>query len=272
LANAESVVEKQIAATVLDAKVEWLETSDKEKFLSVYEDSDDKDISGAILIVPDQYSNANERQLMQPLRKMLGKQHWRSLTISPMPAPEKVDLKPLSSEELDKQKDDFLKKYNEEATQKSMNARIDAAVAHLQKNANGVVLILGEGSGAMQVAMYVASHSSADFKGIIMLAPYLFDARNELFTAEISKITQPILLLYGVQDYPIIQTYVKVVNAAAKKNPELQLEVKKIKFGHYDTPSNFPQLSRHILAWINDKQGIAIQVTNPPDNISIGTR
>lgn len=142
-----------------------------------------KAVAGTVILVPDLGTNPNWPGVIGPLRTALPRYGWSTLSITP-PAIDASGKQPASVLE-------------------AATGRLQAALAYVQANGGGNVVLIGHGFGAALAAAYLAGKSpSAAVRGLIgigWLDPAGSDGHLD-GTRALTKISVPILDVYGNRD------------------------------------------------------------------------
>lgn len=189
----------QVVDSLMDGDELWLKTSDStdQKFLGIYTEST-SDSNDAVLIMHGTGIHPDWQQIIQPLRVGLTESGWHTLAIQMPILPndaEMIEYSPL---------------YEEVAP------RAQAAINYLKSTGAKKIIIIGHSLGASMAAYYLKKPNPdiIGFIGIGMVAGG--DDKRMDDAHSISKITIPMLDLYGSNDLDGVLNTVKLRADAAK--------------------------------------------------------
>lgn len=167
--------DSQWLAEELDAAARWLEAGG-ESFLALWQPNTSGSPKGAVLMLPAEGHTANGQGTFTQLRRQLPEHGWAtlSITLPPPEVPPQVSI--LTAGKDTAAVEETEKQPAPEPTQSPeavASQRIRAALAYLQQNSQGPLVILGEGIGAARAWQYLAENGQGPFQAAVLL-----NARN----------------------------------------------------------------------------------------------
>lgn len=183
---------------------QWVEIAGADNaFAAILTPQRGANAQGAIVLIPDQESHPDRRDVTGVLRSHLPDFGWTTLAIAlSAPAPETkpdADLR-----------------------------RIGAAVAYLQQQKAARIVLLGHGRGATLGAAYLAAQAQTPVAGLVALGWYDPDAAEEQFAAAgvLARLKLPVYDLYGSRDLSKVTRQAEARRTAARPtNPNYRQQI-----------------------------------------------
>ena len=180
--------EKRISIGVAEkAKVTellWLETINN-SFLALFNSLNSEETKSAVIILHSIGGHADWPEVISPLRKMLPKFGWATLSIQlPLLSPEST-----------------IQEYG--STFQETQHRIIAAVKLLRKRGFSKVVLIGHGFGALSSLVYLEKENSQNIDAMIAISlqGYVYIKPSINILRLIEKIKIPMLDIYGSLDF-----------------------------------------------------------------------
>lgn len=194
-------IEETLAANVTTGRAEWLEASGQ-RFLGLYTEATTAMPQGGIILLHGMAAHADWPDVIRPLRRDLPSYGWTTLSIQ-LPAPTlgkdgRWEWTPIFE---------------------AGRARIDAAVALLEKRGFNNIVIIGHDLGAAIAATALAGVKDGKVAGLIAVSMALpLDGAETPYRPELlEQITVPMLDIYGSRDSDaVIQQAPRRAEAARK--------------------------------------------------------
>ena len=178
----EDRIVEQIAPDIFDGEAVFL-TADDREFLAIHIEVDDA--KGAIILLHGRDVNAEEQELIGPLRVGLAEQGWTTLSLQmPVLAKGKTyyDYLPILP---------------------YAHPRIEAAIDFLKTAGESKVIVAAHSCGAHMANHWLGENGDASIDGYIAMGLGATDAGQDLQTPfPIGDMTVPVLDLYGSEEFP----------------------------------------------------------------------
>ncbi|VXC93293.1 Hydrolase or acyltransferase [Pseudomonas sp. 8Z] len=192
-----SVSETQALEQRLDKREQQMLQANQESFLALWLPANVGEPTGAIILLPADMENANDAQVIGPLRRKLPDSGWNSLSLT-LPDPDGDPLPPRSTtptpaENSTNPPTEPSAKANGEASPPAeaasntptipspqerrdahaerVMARIDAAIEFAKQQESIHIVLLGHGSGAYWAIRYLNERKPASVQNLLMVAP-----------------------------------------------------------------------------------------------------
>ncbi len=151
--------------------------------------------SGAVLILHERGEYPAWPDVVSPLARGLPRHGWSTLALRlPAPPPAAPDIEAGDSD-------------GRGTWEQAVRVRIDAAIAHLEKQGASVIILLGYGLAAPLAQGYLAQAPAAQVKGLVAVSPYLMEPLAS--TAQTFPATRPLLDVFGERDLPQVIRHIE---------------------------------------------------------------
>jgi len=210
----------------------WLEANGK-KFLSLYTDTAKNPRSGIIILLHDVGGHPNQQAIIKNLRAFFPEHHWATLSIQ---MPVREASAPVQ---------DYFPLFPEAKT------RLLEAIKFAKKEKAEKIVVVGYGLGGLMASYALADTKDNDVNALITISLPVPET-NET-TAQtlglISKLTLPMLDIYGALDMPNVVNSARERQVVGKLNPHYQ-QVKLDDEGHLYLHDD-GLLVKRIYSWID---------------------
>lgn len=228
--------EKRWADQVVDGLIvgdaAWLKAGDN-KFLGIYAEHETDKPNGAAIVMHGIGVHPDWPDVIQPLRSELPAHGWATLSIQ----------MPILSNEADYK--EYAPLYTE------VPARINAAKTFLKKQGYKNIVLIGHSLGSGMAASYLANGGSATaFVAIGTDALTDFDEPRMDHAGFLSKITIPVLDLYGSQDLEGVRNTAKDRAQAGRKAGNSNYRQVEVTGANHFFQGMEADLVRHVKSWL----------------------
>jgi pimeloyl-ACP methyl ester carboxylesterase len=210
----------------------WLETDGK-KFLSLFTDTAKNPRSGIIILLHDVGGHPNQQTIIKNLRTFFPEHHWATLSIQ---MPVREASAPVQ---------DYYTLFPEAKT------RLIAALDFAKKEKAENIVVIGYGLGSLMASYALADIKNENVKALVTISlpvPETSETSAQTLSL-ISKITLPMLDIYGALDMPNVVNSVRERQVAGKINTDYR-QVKLDNEGHLYLHDD-GLLVKRIYSWID---------------------
>lgn len=180
--NTEKRWQNVLAQRITEGRLVRLKAGQR-AFIGIYRANTGPVNAGGVILVHDIGRHPDWQSVTRPLRIGLARHGWHTLSIQ-MPV-----LDP------DKRSQDY------EALFDDARARINAAIAFMNKNKSGKIVLLGHGMGAWMSLYAVSTTPKMPIEGLILVGITVRTQNPKLrLTALIERLELPVLDIYGEDD------------------------------------------------------------------------
>lgn len=194
-----SVSEAQALEQRLDKREQQMLQAGSEQFLALWLPANVGEPSGTVILLPGDVENADDAQVVGPLRRKFPDSGWHSLSLtlpdpdgdplplrdtSPAPADTSTSEQPASPDgeaqaptqapsegSTDTPPAELSPEARREAHAERVMARIDAAIEFAKQKDSVHIVLLGHGSGAYWAVRYLNERKPASVHNVLMVAP-----------------------------------------------------------------------------------------------------
>ena len=236
----EERIVNQIADSVIEGEVEWLEVSQR-KFFSIYTESDSDRIKGGVIILHSRGFHPNWEDVVKPLRVNLAQKGWNTLSVQ-MPVLNKK-----------------AKYYDYVPILPYAGPRIQAAIDfYKQKGINRIILV-AHACGAHMARHFLDKYGEQDLSGFVGIGMGATDFGQRALNPIIFTLMQlniPILDVLAEHDYPAVQRFARARNEAFiwLKKPKNKQAIIKDASHYYTSPKATVALVHVVASWLDDIQ------------------
>jgi len=181
----------------------WLKTG-KNRFLSLYTETDKLGISGAILLLHAMGGHPNQGPVIRSLRTYFPHHNWTTLALQLplMNAGEKVES--------------YAKNFDQ------AQLRIQAGINYLISQGTQHIVIVGYGMGGMMATYYLANNQSSPVTALVTISLSVpnSDKKQLQIIKFIRDIKQPFFDIYAEFDLLDVISTARQRRVAAKQNPD----------------------------------------------------
>ena len=211
----------------------WPETKD-DSFLALFNSPNSKETKSAVIILHSIGGHADWPEVISPLRKMLPKFGWATLSIQlPTISPENT-----------------IQKYG--ATFQETQHRIITAVKLLRKRGFNKIVLIGHGFGALSSLVYLEKENSQNIDAMIAISlqGYVYIKPSINILRLIEKIKIPMFDIYGSLDFKeAIESAPDRRLASKKSGDDLYMQI-EIKGADHSFNNMEKELVKQIIKWI----------------------
>ncbi len=182
----------------------WLKTG-KQKFLSLYTQTEQPKSMGTAIILHDQGTFANQAPLIYRLRTELPQHRWTTLSLQ---LPVLEEGAPAG---------DYFK------LERQALARIETAITFLKNNNIEKIVLVGQGLGA-SFALDFAANKPNPVKALVLISLKLPPAKEKrtVWIKKLSVLTIPVLDIYAEQDAAQTVLTARKRRLSSRNNPNYQ--------------------------------------------------
>lgn len=201
----EQQLAEAVSAQIEQGKPVWL-TAASGTFLAVLDQELSIAEKGAAILLPTVNEQVDANGLIHHLRTTLPQYGWTTLAVQ----------LPL----LDENSNSI---YDYIENESEINNRLNAAINYLISNGSSNIIIIGKGIGAAAGANFLANKDSGNIRAYIGISMTSHTEQNSWLNSplSLSKLTLPILDLYGSQDHlDVISSARNRMEASKKANQE----------------------------------------------------
>lgn len=210
----------------------WLDANGK-KFLGLYTDTPKNPRAGVIILLHDVGGHPNQQAIIKNLRAFFPEHHWATLSIQ---MPIREESAPVH---------DYYALFPEAKT------RLTAALDFAKKEKAEKIVVMGYGLGGLMASYSLADAKSEDVEALVTISLPVPETNEH--TAQtlsfISKITLPMLDIYGALDMPEVARSARERQVAGKINADYR-QVKLDNEGHLYLHDD-GLLVKRIYSWID---------------------
>jgi pimeloyl-ACP methyl ester carboxylesterase len=213
----------------------WLE-ADNKKFLSLYTDTAKNPRSGVIILLHDVGGHPNQQAVIKNLRAFFPEHNWATLSIQ---MPVREASAPIQ---------DYYALFPEAKT------RLKAALNFAKKEKAEKVVVIGYGLGGLMASYALADSKNEDVNALVTISlpvPETSEITGQTL-AFMSKITLPMLDIYGATDMPDVVRSVRDRQVVGKVNPHYR-QTKIDNEGHLFLHDD-GVLVKRIYSWLNSEE------------------
>lgn len=223
---------EQIVDSLLDGHAEWLE-ADGHKFLAIFTDEQTGATKGGAIILHGIGVHPNWDAVIYPLRTELPKHGWATLSIQLPILANEAEVK------------DYIPLI------KAAAPRIQAALAFLTSKNIEPVVIIAHSLGATMASATLAEQGDLGLRGFVAIGMSGNDLDPQLdTTAQMAKLTLPILDLYGSRDLDTVLQAVEPRAAAMRKTGHTQYRQQEIEGADHFFVGLDEELVRRVYGWL----------------------
>ncbi len=230
----------QVADSVIEGEVEWLEVS-QDKIFAIYTEGESDKIKGGIIILHSRGFHPNWEDVVKPLRVSLAQAGWDTLSVQ-MPV-------------LDKK----AKYYDYVSIFPHAMLRIQAAIDFYKQKGISRIILVAHACGAHMAQYFLDKYGAQDLSGFVGIGMGATDFGQRALSPIIFTLMQlntPILDVIAEYDYPAVQRFAKVRNEAfiLLGNPKNKQVIIKDADHDYRSPKTTATLVSVVAGWLDDVQ------------------
>ncbi len=229
---------EQIADSVIEGEVQWLQVGDKKVF-SIYSESDSDKSKGGAIILHSRGLHANWELVVKPIRVGLAEKGWDSLSVQ-MPV-----------------KDKNAKYYDYVPIFPYAMPRINAAIDFLKKQGVKKIVIIAHACGAFMARYFIEHNGVKDISAFVGIGMNAIDYKQQVINPIILTLFNtdiPILDIVAENDYLGVLKFFQIRQEAfAIINNPKNKQVIIPNTGHYYRQSKASkQLVAEIAKWLDN--------------------